>query len=150
MTPGRNNQSPGTRPQPFLPRPPRRYLQAELRVYHRAEVVGRNRVGGNEPIMAFIDDEDVVTLLLQFKHHDDLAFVVTHELNSDGTWSQFRKDIPTESKVLLGLHCADAIRAAFGLDGNDELLSGVADADVQFVRFDLPDIGDGGPQMALQ
>lgn len=100
--------------------------------------------------MTFIDDEDVIALLLQFKHHDDLAFVIAHELNCDRTWRQFRKDIATECEVLLRLHCADAIRPPFGLNGDDELLAGVADANIQLVRLDLSDIGHGGPQMTLQ
>ena len=100
--------------------------------------------------MTFIDDEDVVALLLEFEHHDGLTFVVFHELNGHRTWSQFGKDIATECEILLSLYSADAIFAALGLNWNDELLARIANADVEFVRLDLSNIGHGRPQVALQ
>ena len=101
--------------------------------------------------MTFTFDEDFIALLLEFEHYDDFAIVVvSQELDGHRTRSQFGEDIATECEVLLGLHCADAVRSAFGLHGNDVLLARMADADIQFVRLDLSDIGHGRPQMALQ
>ena len=100
--------------------------------------------------MTFIGDENVVALLLELEHHDHLALSIAHKLNGHRTRRQLGKDIATESEVLLGLDSANPIRAPFGLNGNDELLPRIADADIQFVRLDLSDIWYGGPQMALK
>ena len=48
-----------------------------------------------------------------------------------------------KGQVLFDLDDPQLVFTAFGLDGNDKLLPGVSDRDIQFVCLDLADIGDG-------
>jgi len=94
-------------------------------------------IRGHEPVLLFIGDQELAVLLDQFEHHDGFAGLVLHELHGDQPRGEQRKRLPAQGQVLHHLHDPDLVAPPFGLHGDDELVAGVVDRDVDFVDFDL-------------
>ena len=77
---------------------------------------------------------DIVSFKSEFENGDQ---VVRHELRRYWSANEARELLGAARNVLLRLHRAETVGAAFRLDGNNELCTAVIDADVDFVDLDL-------------
>ncbi|MNZ79476.1 hypothetical protein D3C78_980800 [compost metagenome] len=97
--------------------------------------------------MLLLHDLDLAILQGELEHGDA---VVAHELRGYGATDQVGELCLAVGDVLVGLDDAVLIRAAFCLDGDDELAAVAVDADVDLIDFELADALEVGSQVVLQ
>ena len=84
---------------------------------------------------------------LEFEKRND-SFL--HELGSDGSANQERKLGRTDGEVLVDLHDAEFVLAAFGLNGKNVVCSFLVHSNVKLVGFNLAHVRNGGAKVALK
>ena len=101
----------------------------------------RNTARGDQLVVLFVDHFYFAVDNHQFKHRDA---IIGHELSGNCSAHQIRKLLRATRDVLLRLHHAVSVTAAFRLHGNHKLATMPVDADVNLVNFYLTDPRHGG------
>lgn len=101
----------------------------------------------HKPAVLLFHNLDFVVLHGEFEHGYS---VLGHELCGNGAAYQIGKFRLAVGDILVGLDYAVLVRAALGLNGDDELTAVAVYAHVHFVDFDLADALEVGAQVVLQ
>src|SRR5438105_3683551 len=97
--------------------------------------------------MSFGGNCDTALAGFEFKKCD---YSFGHELGGNGSANQERKLGRTNGKVLLDLHDAEFVFAAFSLDGEDVMSTLLVHPNVKLVGLNLSHVRNRGAKVALQ
>src|SRR5712692_6851518 len=100
----------------------------------------------HELVVLLANDTQALIALLKLEHCDHACL---HELSGEGSADQGGELVSTHRDVLLDLHDAKLVVAAFGLDRKHVVRSLLVHANINLVGFGLPHVRDGSPEMVL-